>query len=70
MRAADLLAKLRRRANRLGLVHEESSGKGSHVKVRHGGARSVVPLHGGDLPTGTLHAILRQLGVGRSDLEE
>ena len=32
-------------------------------------ASADVPLHGGDLPTGTRRAILRQLGVRSEELE-
>ncbi|WP_428393370.1 type II toxin-antitoxin system HicA family toxin [Lichenicoccus sp.] len=70
VKASDLLVRLRRRASCLALDHEETAGKGSHVKVRHDGARTVVPLHRGDLPTGTYRAILRQLGLSASDLED
>ncbi len=39
-------------------------GKGSHLKVYLNGRRSVIPMHGSkDIPTGTLHAIMKQLGV-------
>jgi predicted RNA binding protein YcfA (HicA-like mRNA interferase family) len=70
MRAAELLRRLRRRATRLGLVHEESAGKGSHRKVRHGGRMAVVPMHAGELAQGTHRAILRQLGLTEKDLED
>lgn len=70
MRAGDLLASLRRRAHRLGLAHDEIGAKGSHLKVRHGGAQTIVPMHRGDLPTGTYRAILRQLGLTIADLED
>jgi predicted RNA binding protein YcfA (HicA-like mRNA interferase family) len=70
MRAMELLRRLRRRATRLGLDHEESPGKGSHRKIRHGGRVSVVPIHGHDLARGTYRAILRQLGLTEEDLEE
>jgi hypothetical protein len=30
----------------------------------------VIPMHGGDLKTGTYYAILRQLGLRPGDLEE
>jgi predicted RNA binding protein YcfA (HicA-like mRNA interferase family) len=69
MRATDLLRRLRRRATRLGIEHEEVPGKGSHVKILHGGQRTVVPLHGGDLAIGTYRAILRALGLSEKDLE-
>ena len=65
-----LLGLLRRRATRLGLRHEEAQGKGSHLKVRHGSGATVIPMHRGDMPTGTYRAILRQLGLTEADLEE
>jgi predicted RNA binding protein YcfA (HicA-like mRNA interferase family) len=40
--------------------------KGSHHHLRHANephARPVVPMHRGDLPTGTLRAIIRQAGL-------
>ena len=40
--------------------------KGSHHHLRHPsrpGARPVVPLHRGDLPAGTLRAIIKQAGL-------
>ena len=70
MRAAELLRRLRRRAKRLGLEHEETPGKGSHRKVRHDGRATVVSVHGGDLAQGTYRAILRQLGLTEEDLED
>jgi len=70
MRAAELLRRLRRRATRLDIRHEERAGKGSHIKVIHGGARTVVPKHPGDMPSGTYWAILRQLGLSEADLED
>jgi predicted RNA binding protein YcfA (HicA-like mRNA interferase family) len=70
MRSADLLRRLKRRETRLGIAHQETEGKGSHVKVLHGGARTVIPRHGGELPMGTYLAILRQLGLAETDLED
>jgi len=69
MRSSELLPRLNRRASRLGLEHREQQGKGSHVKVWHGSARTVIPMHSGDLPVGTYRAILRQLGLTEADLE-
>lgn len=65
-----LLGLLRRRATRLGMRHEESQGKGSHLKVRHGTGATVIPMHRGDMPNGTYRAILRQLGLTEADLED
>jgi mRNA interferase HicA len=60
---------LRRRATHLGVVHSERPAKGGHVVVRHGGRATTVPMHRGDMPTGTFRAILRQLGLSNADLE-
>jgi predicted RNA binding protein YcfA (HicA-like mRNA interferase family) len=70
MRAADLLGILRRRATRLGVRHEEIEGKGSHLKLKHGSAMTVIPVHRGDMPEGTYRAILKQLGLTDADLQE
>lgn len=70
MKANDLLRKLRRRATRLGLPHEEIEGKGSHLKIHHGGQTTVVPMHRGDIPHGTYRAILKQLGLTETNLED
>jgi predicted RNA binding protein YcfA (HicA-like mRNA interferase family) len=58
--AADLLRALRR----AGFTVERI--KGSHHHLRHGERptlRVVVPVHRGDLPAGTVAAILRQAGL-------
>ena len=34
---------------------------GSHAIVQCGACRTVVPVHSGDLPTGTLRSIIRDL---------
>jgi len=60
---------LRRLAARRGLDFEVSQGK-NHTKVTFGGRRSVVGRHSTDLKTGTLHGILRQLGLRPEDIEE
>lgn len=69
MRAADLVRAIERYATREGLRCEIKPGKGSHRKIVLGHRRSVIPMHGGDLPTGTYRAILKQLGVAEVDLE-
>ena len=69
MRPNDLLNRLRRRATKLGVEHEERPGVGSHLKVRHGEGRTIVPIHRADLPMGTYRAILKQLGLTEHDLE-
>jgi len=70
VKAAELLRLLRRRASRCGLQHEEVEAKGSHLKVRHGGRSTVLPMHRGDIPSGTYRVIMRQLGLTEQDLED
>jgi mRNA interferase HicA len=65
----ELLRRLRRLAARRGLDFQVSQGK-NHTKVVFGGRRSVVGRHSADLKTGTLHGILRQLGLTPEDIEE
>lgn len=59
---------LRRILARKGAVFVE--GRGSHVKVRLGTRMTVLPMHNRDMPTGTFHAVLRDLGLTRADLED
>lgn len=37
--------------------------QGSNLKVFLNGRQSVIPMHKGDMPVGTLNAILKQLGL-------
>jgi predicted RNA binding protein YcfA (HicA-like mRNA interferase family) len=59
---------LRRLANRRGWEIEISEGKG-HTKLRLRGRDTTIPRHSTDIKIGTLHAILRQLGITREDLD-
>jgi predicted RNA binding protein YcfA (HicA-like mRNA interferase family) len=68
VKSADLLRRLRRLATKRAWVLLESEGAG-HTKVMLNGRNTVVPRHRSDLKTGTLHAILKQLGLNREDLE-
>ena len=70
MRSHELLRHLRRRATRLGVNHDERPGKGGHLKVRHGGRPTVIPMHSRDLPTGTFRTILQQLALTEQDLKD
>ena len=71
MTGKGLIRALRRRAKADGCTFkiDRKRGKGSHVMVSFGERRSFVPLHGGDLPTGTRRAILCQLGVRPEELD-
>jgi predicted RNA binding protein YcfA (HicA-like mRNA interferase family) len=46
---------------------EEVRQRGSHVTLRKGEYKTVVPLHG-ELASGTLLGIMKQCGLGREDL--
>jgi len=38
--------------------------KGSHAQLRHSdGRQTTVPIHGGDIKTGTANAILKDIGL-------
>jgi len=69
MKPAELLRRLRRFAGRRGLDFEISEGK-NHTKVALAGRRSIVGRHSTDLKIGTLHSILRQLGLRPEAIEE
>ena len=68
MKAAELLRRLRRLANRRGREFSVNEG-GNHTKIRINGKQTVVPRHASDLKTGTLRGILKQIGVTPDDLE-
>ena len=68
MKPAELLRRLRRLAAKRGLDFTTAEGR-SHTKVTLAGRRSVVGRHPADLKTGTLHGILKQLGLTPEDIE-
>lgn len=68
MKANELLRRLRKLARNQGVEMTEESGKGSHLKVKLGDRRTIVPLHGSDLKKGTLAGILKDLGIEEKDL--
>jgi predicted RNA binding protein YcfA (HicA-like mRNA interferase family) len=65
----DLLRRLRRLANKRGWDIEETEGA-NHTKLMLNGNRTTIGRHPSDLKTGTLRAILKQLDLKPSDLEE
>ena len=69
MKPAELLRRLRRLAAKRGLDFAISQGR-NHTKVTLGGRRSVVGRHSTHLKTGTVHAILKQLGLTSEEIEE
>jgi mRNA interferase HicA len=62
------LAKARGIGCGIGYRFALARGKGSHGTLYFGGARAVVPDLKRELKTGTLHAILKQLGLTLDDL--
>ncbi len=71
MRGAEFLRKIRRLGERRGIIvrFEVKRGKGSHGTLYFGGSRTVVQDLKKELPLGTLHAMLRQLGLTLKDFE-
>ena len=43
-------------------------GRGGHIKVFLDGKRSVLPMHAGDMKTGLLKGILKQLGIDEKEV--
>lgn len=70
MTSGVLLRAIRRLASRRGWSLAEREGKGSHLIVRLNGRSITVPRHRGDLPAGTYRAILKQLQITETELEE
>jgi predicted RNA binding protein YcfA (HicA-like mRNA interferase family) len=69
MKAADLLGRLNRLATKRGWDIVETQGGGSHLKLRLNGRTTVIAMHPGDMPPGTLHKVLKDLGLTTGDLE-
>ncbi len=68
MTSAELLRRLKKLAKERGVTIDVQPGKGSHRKVIFGHARTIIPMHGVELKTGTLKGILKDLGIKREDL--
>jgi predicted RNA binding protein YcfA (HicA-like mRNA interferase family) len=68
MTSAELLRKLQKLARQRGIEVRVERGKGSHRKVSFGQSRTIIPMHGSELKTGTLNGILRDLGIKKEDL--
>lgn len=71
MRGAEFLRKVKRIGERRGIAvrFEAERGKGSHGTLYFGSSRSVLQNLKKELPIGTLHAMLRQLGLTLKDFE-
>jgi mRNA interferase HicA len=64
VKALQKLSKARKQVLRI----ENKRGKGSHVTLYLGGQYAVIPDLKKELKTGTLNAILKQLGVEKGEL--
>jgi predicted RNA binding protein YcfA (HicA-like mRNA interferase family) len=63
--ADELIRKLKRLGD---VIVIPSRGKGGHVRVERGNRFTHIPTVSGDLKTGLVHGILRQLGLTMRDL--
>jgi len=68
MTSSELLRRLRRLASRRGWEIEISEGK-RHTKLSLRGRDTTIPRHSTEIKIGTIHQILKQLGITREDLE-
>ncbi|OFV98563.1 MAG: hypothetical protein A3H28_04265 [Acidobacteria bacterium RIFCSPLOWO2_02_FULL_61_28] len=70
MKVAEFVRKVRRlrQARGVEVRFVAHRGKGSHGTLYYGSARTIVQDLKRELPTGTLHAMLRQLGLTLDDL--
>lgn len=71
MRGAEFLRKVKRNGELRGVTvrFEAKRGKGSHGTLYFGRSRTVLQDLKKELPLGTLHAMLRQLGLTLKDFE-
>lgn len=71
MTGAELVRRLRRLARKRGVAFrfDARHGKGDHGMLHYDARRAILGDQG-ELPKGTLHAILKQLGLGSEDLRE
>lgn len=57
-----------KRIERLGFVHQRTTGSHMIYKDSKTGSRANVPFHLREIPKGTLLAILRESGIKREDI--
>jgi mRNA interferase HicA len=71
MRGAEFLRKVKRLGQSRGInvKFETKRGKGSHGTLYFGSCRTILQDLKKELPPGTLHAMLRQLGLAMKDFE-
>lgn len=64
-KAKDVLRRLKRAG------FDERRQSGSHVVLRHtDGRQTYLPMHPGDVPTGTFRSILKQAGLTEAEFRE
>jgi mRNA interferase HicA len=70
MKGAEFIQRVQRFAKAQGLAShvDQKRGKGSHVTLYLGDRLTIVRNPKDELKTGTLHAMLRQLGLSLTDL--
>lgn len=68
MKSAELLRKLKKLSKQREVEFRMSAAKGSHQKLHFGERTTIIPLHGTELKTGTLKAILKDLGISEDEL--
>jgi mRNA interferase HicA len=71
MKGAEFLRKVKRIGQSRGITvrFEAKRGKGSHGTLYFGSSRTILQDLKKELPPGTLHAMLRQLGLTMKDFE-
>jgi mRNA interferase HicA len=71
MKGSDFFRKIKRigRRNGIRVRLESKRGKGSHATLYYGDARTVIQDLKKELPKGTLHAMMEQLGISLEDLQ-
>ncbi len=70
MKGSEFIDRVLKLARKRGLTArlDKKRGKGSHVTLYYGTRRTVVRNPKDELKTGTLHAMLKQLGLKREEL--
>lgn len=70
MKGSEFIRRLKRLARQRGMACrvEAKRGKGSHVTLYFGDRLTIVRNPKDELKTGTLHAMLKQLGLKREDI--
>lgn len=69
MKPAEFIRSLTRLGRKRGVeVRQDNRGKGSHTRLWYGQRFTTVPGHRNDLKTGTLHGMLKDLGLTLDDL--